>query len=104
MVNIDTQGKILGAQGESLPLWGTVEQLTDRLTAAGIGQRPVVFIAHRHALSPQAGGVCMTDAMVKAALQHLKCKALSLDTSQLFAPLHFSFSYMLQGQQASLCT
>lgn len=34
-------------QGESLPLWGTVEQLIDGLTAAGIGQRPVVFVSHR---------------------------------------------------------
>lgn len=42
-----TQFFCAAVQGESLPLWGTVEQLTDRLTAAGIGQRPVVFVAHR---------------------------------------------------------
>ncbi len=36
-------------QGESLPVRGTVEQLLDRLTAAGVGQRPVVFVCHRWA-------------------------------------------------------
>lgn len=34
-------------QGQSLPLWGTVGQLMDQLTAAGVGQRPVVFVCHR---------------------------------------------------------
>ena len=34
-------------QGESLPLWGTVGQITDQLTAAGVGQRPTVFVCHR---------------------------------------------------------
>jgi len=34
-------------QGESLPLWGTVGQLMDQLTAAGVGERPVVFVCHR---------------------------------------------------------
>lgn len=37
-------------QGESLPLWGTVGQLMDQLTAAGVGERPVVFVCHRHAI------------------------------------------------------
>ena len=36
-------------QGESLPLWGTVGQLMDQLTAAGVGERPVVFVCHRWA-------------------------------------------------------
>ena len=34
-------------QGESLPLWGTVGQIMDQLTAAGVGQRPTVFVCHR---------------------------------------------------------
>ena len=38
----------LWLQGESLPVRGTVEQLLDRLTAAGVGQRPVVFVCHRY--------------------------------------------------------
>lgn len=38
-----------GMQGESLPLWGTVGQLMDQLTAAGVGERPVVFVCHRWA-------------------------------------------------------
>jgi protein SERAC1 len=33
-------------QGESLPVSGMVEQLMDRLIAAGVGDRPVVFICH----------------------------------------------------------
>ena len=35
------------AQGESLPLAGTVSQLMEILTSAGIGNRPVVFVCHR---------------------------------------------------------
>lgn len=33
-------------EGESLPLFATVNHLADRLTAAGIGSRPVVFVCH----------------------------------------------------------
>ncbi len=34
-------------QGSSLPIRATVGQLMDRLTAAGVGERPVIFVAHR---------------------------------------------------------
>ena len=43
---VDTS-RHLHMQGESLPLWGTVGQLMDQLTAAGVGERPVVFVCHR---------------------------------------------------------
>lgn len=34
-------------QGEALPFQGTVAQLMEKLVAAGVGQRPVVFVSHR---------------------------------------------------------
>ena len=34
------------AQGESLPLEDTVERVMVQLAAAGVGQRPIVFVAH----------------------------------------------------------
>lgn len=36
-----------------MPLHGTVGQLLNRLIAAGVGQRPVVFVTHRSPLLPQ---------------------------------------------------
>jgi len=33
-------------QGESLPLEDTVERVMVQLAAAGVGQRPLVFVAH----------------------------------------------------------
>lgn len=36
-----------GAKGSSLPLMATVGQLMDRLIAAGVGERPVIFVCHR---------------------------------------------------------
>ena len=41
-----------GVQAESMPLHGTVGQLLNRLIAAGVGQRPVIFVTHRSAPSP----------------------------------------------------
>lgn len=38
------------AQAESMPLHGTVGQLLNRLIAAGVGQRPVIFVTHRYKL------------------------------------------------------
>ena len=35
------------AQGESLPMRGTIGQLQERLAAAGVGHRPVIFVCHR---------------------------------------------------------
>lgn len=40
-----------GLQAESMPLHGTVGQLLNRLIAAGVGQRPVIFVTHRSAPS-----------------------------------------------------
>lgn len=37
----------LAAQGESLPFRHTVHQLMEKLAAAGVGQRPVIFVCHR---------------------------------------------------------
>ena len=34
-------------QAQSMPLHGTVGQLLNRLIAAGVGQRPVIFVTHR---------------------------------------------------------
>jgi hypothetical protein len=34
-------------QGESLPFQHTVAQLMEKLAAAGVGQRPVIFVCHR---------------------------------------------------------
>lgn len=39
---------MLATQAESMPLHGTVGQLLNRLIAAGIGQRPVIFVTHRY--------------------------------------------------------
>ncbi len=36
-----------------MPLHGTVGQLLNRLIAAGVGQRPVIFVTHRSPLLPQ---------------------------------------------------
>lgn len=40
-------------QGESLPFRHTVHQLMEKLAAAGVGQRPVIFVCHRW------GGCCL---------------------------------------------
>lgn len=45
---------LVAAQAESMPLHGTVGQLLNRLIAAGIGQRPVIFVTHRYVASAPA--------------------------------------------------
>ena len=40
-------------QAESMPLHGTVGQLLNRLIAAGVGQRPVIFVTHRYCSVPR---------------------------------------------------
>lgn len=45
--NWAAQHCLAALQGESLPFRHTVHQLMEKLAAAGVGQRPVIFVCHR---------------------------------------------------------
>lgn len=44
-------------QGEALPFQGTVAQLMEKLAAAGVGQRPVIFVSHRQGGAQNCGNL-----------------------------------------------
>lgn len=46
MITVEYAAPATWWEGESLPLYATVNNLAERLTAAGIGSRPVIFICH----------------------------------------------------------
>jgi len=46
MITVEYAAPATWWEGESLPLYATVNHLAEKLSAAGIGSRPVVFICH----------------------------------------------------------
>jgi protein SERAC1 len=46
LISVDYAAPASGWEGESLPFEPTAEQLAAKLVAAGVGQRPVVFVTH----------------------------------------------------------
>lgn len=46
LISAEYAAPATGWEGESLPLHATASQLADKLSAAGVGNRPVVFISH----------------------------------------------------------
>ena len=65
-------------QAESMPLHGTVGQLLNRLIAAGVGQRPVIFVTHRLALLHGSIVFCNMHRQAAAGTsRHSKCSQAS---------------------------
>lgn len=81
-INSPTDSESCCVKGESLPMRGTIGQLQERLAAAGVGHRPVIFVCHRWyriastshlrlpacctwSLSPAAGEAYLRSAQVK---------------------------------------
>ena len=63
-------------QGESLPFQHTVAQLMEKLAAAGVGQRPVIFVCHRcvgMARVGLAGGRRSSENATSRPVLHLGC-------------------------------
>lgn len=66
-----------------MPLHGTVGQLLNRLIAAGIGQRPVIFVTHRYVA---ARPLCLLNSFVHIVV-HWPCKLYSALSLQIL--IHF---------------
>ncbi|EFN53770.1 hypothetical protein CHLNCDRAFT_136410 [Chlorella variabilis] len=49
LLSLEYAAPASGWEGESLPFRHIVAQLMDKLAAAGVGRRPVIFVCHRHA-------------------------------------------------------
>ena len=65
-VQRSAQRDLRAEQAESMPLHGTVGQLLNRLIAAGVGQRPVIFVTHRSAPAPHT---CTLESGFEACVQ-----------------------------------
>lgn len=50
-------------QGESLALQDTVHRLMDKLSSAGVGSRPIVFVAH------SMGGIIVKELLMQVGLR-----------------------------------